>query len=214
MTGSFPPGLSDGPLASLPGAATYAEFRSRLAAFDCRACGLAAGRTRLVIDRGNPAARLMVIGEGPGREEDLAGQAFVGRSGRLLDELLAAIGLDTGRDLLIANVVKCRPPDNRAPRAEEARACLPLLSRQIELVAPRGILLLGATASRFLFPERRNLTMREEVGRLFSHPAHPGVTFMLLYHPAYLLRDPRKRKEMREHLETFRRWRELALGTA
>jgi uracil-DNA glycosylase len=214
MTGSLQPGLFDGPVDRILAASTYGEFRSRLAAFDCRACGLAAGRTRLVVDRGNPAARLMVIGEGPGREEDLAGQAFVGRAGRLLDELLAAIGLNTDRDALIANVVKCRPPDNRAPQAEEARACVPFLLRQIELVAPVCILLLGATAARFLFPGKKSPTMRDEAGKLFGHPGHPGITFMMLYHPAYLLRDPRKKKDMGEHLESFRQWWTLASRTA
>jgi DNA polymerase len=184
----------------------YPEFRERLAAFDCRACGLWQGRTRLVVDRGNPGAGLLVVGEAPGEQEDLQGLAFVGRAGRLLDDLMASAGLDTRREMLITNVVKCRPPQNRVPSPEEARACLPFLRRQMELVRPSCVLLLGATAARHLFPLSVIGPLRDRVGTFFEDPDHPGVRFMLLYHPAYLLRDPRKKKDAWEHVLRFRDW--------
>lgn len=186
-------------------AADYGEFRRLLGGSGCSKCGLAEGRTNIVIDRGNPGARLMLVGEGPGQQEDATGQAFVGRAGKLLDEIMAAVRLDTSKDMLIANVVKCRPPENRAPQAEEAKACIPYLKKQISLVRPECILLLGATAAKHLFPDRK-ASMEEQVGRFFTSPEHPGINFMLLYHPAFLLRDPRRKKDMWDHIRTFHRW--------
>lgn len=114
-------------------ATSYAAYRAALSVHDCRACGLWSGRTRLVVDRGTPGARILLVGEGPGAEEDRLGRAFVGRSGRLLDAMLLEAGLNPERDVLIANIVKCRPPKNRAPSLAEARDCLPFLQRQIAL---------------------------------------------------------------------------------
>jgi DNA polymerase len=182
----------------------YASFAALLRDSGCRRCALAAGRTRIVVDRGDPGARVMAIGEGPGEQEDREGLAFVGRAGRLLDELLRGAGLDPGRDLLIANVVKCRPPANRVPHREEAAACLPYLRRQIALVRPRAVLLLGATAYRHFVPGTRSFAMEREVGKLFTIEAWPETGFAALYHPAYLLRDPRKRPLAVAHLERLR----------
>ena len=112
----------------------------------CRACPLAEGRQQVVVGRGNPEARLMVIGEGPGAEEDARGLPFVGRSGQLLDRLLLEAGLDRERDLYIANIVKCRPPENRKPTAREMAACRPWLDQQMALIDPALIVLAGATA--------------------------------------------------------------------
>jgi len=182
----------------------YGRFSSLLRASRCTRCALSEGRTQIVVDRGNPASGIMAIGEGPGEQEDLRGKAFVGRAGQLLDRLLAGVGIVTDRDLLIANVVKCRPPGNRAPRREEAEACLPWLHRQIELVAPHTILLLGATAVRHLFPEKKTFTMKSEAGKIFTPPAFPGIDFMILYHPAYLLRDPRKQPDFLAHIDTLK----------
>lgn len=181
-------------------AKSYPEFKKELLASDCSLCGLAAGRTRLVVDRGNPAAKVLFVGEAPGEKEDLAGKAFVGRSGRLLDEMLRKEGFETDRDALIANVVKCRPPDNRRPSPQEAASCLPFLRKQIELVGPRWIALLGATAVRHLVPDRKSLPMEDQVGAFFKHSAYPGIQLIALYHPAYILRDPRKRPLMETHL--------------
>lgn len=188
----------------LLGIRDYEEFRDALRSSGCRRCALAEGRTRIVVDRGNPGARAMAVGEGPGAEEDASGLAFVGRGGRLFDRLLAEAGLDTDRDLLIANVVKCRPPANRVPRAEEARACLPFLARQVELIDPRVVVLLGATALARFLPHREKAPMRDVVGRPFEDPAHPGRRFLVFYHPAYLLRDPRKLPEARRHAALVR----------
>ena len=184
---------------------SYASFRRLLRESGCTKCALSEGRANIVVDRGNPVPGIVVIGEGPGEEEDLRGKAFVGRSGRLLDRLLARAGIDSNRDILITNVVKCRPPKNRAPRPGEAEACLPFLRKQLLLVRPRAILLLGATAVRHLLPGKRKFTMRDEVGRVFASPEHPGAEIMILYHPAYLLRDPRRQPRFVEHVEHLRR---------
>ncbi len=161
------------------------------------------------MDRGDPRARVLFVGEAPGEKEDLAGKAFVGRSGRLLDEMLRAEGFSTDRDALIANIVKCRPPKNRAPYPEEAQTCLPYLKKQIDLIRPKWMLFLGATALRRLIPEKRNLVMSEEVGRFFTHSLYPGIRLIALYHPAFILRDPRKKPLMAKHLKQFiESWRQ------
>ena len=112
----------------------------------CRGCPLAETRQQVVISRGDPTARLMVIGEGPGAQEDASGRPFVGRAGQLLDQMLASVGLDSERDAYVCNVVKCRPPDNRKPTAKEMAACAPWLAVQIAAVNPPIILVAGATA--------------------------------------------------------------------
>lgn len=185
-------------------AKTYEEFRRRLAASDCTLCSLSEGRKNIVVDRGNPGAPILAVGEAPGADEDEQGLAFVGRAGQLLDQILEAVDLDTNRDLLIANIVKCRPPENRLPRAGEAEICLPFLRRQIELVRPKVILLLGATSLKYLLPDRRPQALKDEVGTFFTHPEHAEVRFMVLYHPAFLLRDPRKKREMWQHVQRLR----------
>jgi DNA polymerase len=194
-------------------AGRYGEFAGLLRDSECTRCSLSEGRSRIVVDRGNPEARIMAVGEGPGEQEDAQGLAFVGRAGKLMDRLFTDAGMDTGRHLLIANVVKCRPPGNRAPKKEEAETCLPFLERQISLVRPHTILLLGATAVRHLFREKKAFTMKNEAGRIFSSPRYPETDLMILFHPAYLLRDPRKQPlflehlgVLREHLEPLGRW--------
>ncbi len=184
-------------------AVNYADFKKDLSASGCSLCALSKSRTQLVIDRGDPGARVLFVGEAPGEKEDLQGKAFVGRSGRLLDEMLRELGFDTDRDALIANVVKCRPPKNRAPYPDEAKTCLPYLRKQIELVKPEWILFLGATAFRHLIPEKKGLAMAKEVGLIFEHSLYPGIHLMALYHPAFILRDPRKRPLMSRHLRLF-----------
>ena len=145
-----------------------------------------------------------MIGEGPGENEDIQGRAFVGRAGQLLDEMLKELGFDTNRDSLITNVVKCRPPENRAPKQEEADTCLPFLKKQIALIKPKFILLLGAVALRHIVKDKKQFSMEQEAGTFFVHPDFPGVRFMVLFHPAYILRDPRKKPLMREHLKRFK----------
>jgi len=132
----------------------------------------------------------------------MQGQAFVGRAGQLLDKIMASIGLDTNQEVLILNIVKCRPPKNRAPKPEEAKNCFGYLQRQLAFVKPRLIILLGATAAKDFIPSRDG--MKERVGQFFDVPEYPGAKFLLLYHPAYLLRDPRKKTDMWEHVKGLR----------
>ena len=193
--------LFDQALNAILASPTYAEFATRLRAYDCRRCSLCHGRNRIVVDRGNPQAGILIVSERPGTNEDLAGLAFVGRSGALLDKILAAIGLDANRDTLIVNIVKCKGEEDRAPTADEATACLPFLDKQIELVGPRVVLLLGAVALKWMDPGRRDFTMEDEAGRFFTLKRYPGVQFMVLYHPAFLLRDPSKKRDTWEHMQ-------------
>ena len=174
-------------------AKTYAEFKSALVASQCTKCALSESRRHIVVDRGNPE-----------ENEDIQGRAFVGRAGQLLDEMLKELGFDTNRDSLITNVVKCRPPENRAPKQEEADTCLPFLKKQIALIKPKFILLLGAVALRHIVKDKKQFSMEQEAGTFFVHPDFPGVRFMVLFHPAYILRDPRKKPLMREHLKRFK----------
>jgi DNA polymerase len=196
--------LFDQSLNAILGSESYDEFATRLRAYDCRRCDLCAGRNRIVVDRGDPRARILVVSERPGVNEDQQGRAFVGRSGELLDKILAAIEIDADRDTLITNVVKCKGEEDRAPTAAEAEACLPFLDKQIALVRPSVVLLLGSVALKWIAPGRAEFTMEEEAGRLFTLARYPGVQFMVLYHPAFLLRDPRRKRDMWEHVQRLR----------
>lgn len=185
-------------------ATTYGDLRERLAASNCVKCELAGSRTRIVVDRGVPGTGLMAIGEGPGQNEDLQGAAFVGRAGQLFDKIMAAIRIDTNRDMLIANVVKCRPPENRTPTAREAKTCMPYLQRQVALARPEIILLLGATSLRHLDPRKKSFSMADEAGRLLELDAYPGMRFMVLYHPAALLYNAKLKPAMWDHVRALR----------
>ena len=196
--------LFDGTRNKILEARTYAEFKEALTLSKCTRCPLSDSRTHIVVDRGNPTARVLMIGEAPGENEDRQGKAFVGRAGQLLDELMKGIGFDTNQDSLIINVVKCRPSENRAPKQEEVKACDPFLKKQLELVKPKIILLLGAVALKHVIPDKGEFSMEREAGTFFDHPAFPGVKFMVLYHPAFILRDPRKKPVMIEHLKRFK----------
>lgn len=151
---------------------------------DCTRCGLHEGRTHIVFGEGNPGARLMFVGEGPGFREDQTGRPFVGRAGELLDRMIAAMGLARG-DTYIANIVKCRPPNNRDPHPNEVATCLPFLHRQIAAIQPEVIVTLGKPAARALLGF--DAPMRSYRG--VWHTA-AGVDVMPTYHPAYLLRNP------------------------
>jgi uracil-DNA glycosylase len=156
----------------------------------CSACGLCKQRKQAVFGVGAEAGPWLFIGEGPGADEDEIGEPFVGQAGKLLDAMLAAIGISRGRDAYIANVVKCRPPGNRTPTLEEAGACAAFLDRQIELIGPRLIVALGKTAaSRLLQTEASLGSLR---GRVHEYR---GTPLVVTYHPAYLLRSlPEKAK--------------------
>ncbi len=155
----------------------------------CTRCPLSDGRTTVVFGTGDPDADLMLVGEGPGAEEDRQGLPFVGRSGKLLDELLAQeVGLDRSA-VYIANVVKCRPPDNRDPQPEEIAACRPYLQRQVELVAPRVLVTLGNFATKVLLDTKEGITRLR--GRRYAWG--DGVVLVPTYHPAALLRGGSER---------------------
>jgi uracil-DNA glycosylase family 4 len=150
----------------------------------CRRCGeLAAGRTNTVPGQGNPNARLMFIGEGPGADEDLQGMAFVGRAGQLLTKMVAAIDM-TRDEVFIANIVKCRPPGNRRPGPEECANCAPYLARQIEIIRPKVIVALGGTAAQYLLQTHDGITRLR--GRFYPYM---GAKLMPTFHPAYVLRN-------------------------
>ena len=169
-------------------------------ALECRRCGLREGCKGVVFGEGDPAARLMLIGEGPGADEDLLGRPFVGKAGVLLDKILAAVGMERFTDAYIANVVKCRPPGNRAPRPEEAENCLPWLYRQMELISPKVIVLLGATALQNLIEPKAKITQMR--GKWLTSKS--GIKIMPTYHPAALLRDASKKRPVWEDFQQIR----------
>ncbi len=171
----------------------------------CTQCALHETRTQTVFGVGNQDADWMIIGEAPGAEEDRRGEPFVGRAGKLLDEMLRAVG--QGRDkVFIANILKCRPPNNRDPKPEESAQCRGYLERQIELVQPRIILAVGRIAAQLL------LDTDTPVGRLRGKPHQLGATpLVVTYHPAYLLRSPSQKRKSWQDLCLARR---VAAGTA
>ena len=156
---------------------------------DCTRCALHKGRNKIVFADGSPSARLMFVGEGPGADEDAQGLPFVGRAGQLLNNMITAMGLKR-EEVYIANVVKCRPPGNRTPEPEEANTCSPFLFKQIDIVRPEVLVALGATAATYLLGQRQPLAGLR--GRIHSFR---GSKLIVTYHPAFLLRDPRQKKE-------------------
>jgi uracil-DNA glycosylase len=156
---------------------------------DCTRCALHKGRHKIVFADGSATARLMFVGEGPGADEDAQGLPFVGRAGQLLNNMIAAMGIKR-EDCYIANIVKCRPPGNRTPEPEEANTCSPFLFRQIDVVRPQVLVALGATAATYLLGQRQPLAGLR--GRIH---AFRGTSLIVTYHPAFLLRDPRQKKE-------------------
>lgn len=178
-----------------PPGATVAEDRANALRViredigECTRCALHKGRNKIVFADGDPNARLMFVGEGPGADEDAQGLPFVGRAGQLLNNMIGAMGLKR-EQVYIANVVKCRPPQNRTPEPDEANTCSPFLFRQIEAVRPEVIVALGATAATYLLGQRQPLAGLR--GRVHSFR---GTKLIVTYHPAFLLRDPRQKKE-------------------
>jgi len=161
-----------------------------LACGSCNRCGLGTGRRQVVISRGHRQARFMLIGEAPGATEDAVGEPFVGRSGQLLDLLLAEAGLDRNRDVYLCNVVKCRPPDNRKPRAAELAACRPWLEQQIAWVDPPLIGLVGATALAGVLGVKSGITQLRGQWLAGEGPLLGGRLLIPLFHPSFLLRNP------------------------
>ncbi len=159
-------------------------------AHDCRKCSLANGRTTVVFGVGNPNADLMFIGEAPGRDEDLKGEPFVGKAGQLLTDIIKAMKL-TRDDVYIANVIKCRPPDNRNPEPDELDACRPFIRRQVELINPKVIVTLGKFGLQSLTEKSYGITAIR--GQWLDYN---GIKLMPTYHPAYLLRTPAAKKDV------------------
>jgi uracil-DNA glycosylase len=162
----------------------------------CTACGLCRTRNKSVPGVGDTSAEWLFVGEAPGAEEDARGEPFVGQAGRLLDNMLAALGIARGRNVYIANVLKCRPPNNRAPEPSESDACRPYLERQVELIQPKLIVALGKSAASLLL--NTDATIASLRGRVHRYR---GVPLIVTYHPAYLLRNlPDKAKAWEDML--------------
>jgi uracil-DNA glycosylase family 4 len=187
----FPLALPGIPLASL------AELEA--VAKPCTLCRLHQGRTHVVFGVGNPQAELMFVGEAPGRDEDLQGEPFVGRAGQLLTRIIEAIGMKR-QDVYITNVIKCRPPNNRNPEADEIARCEPYLIRQIELVQPRLIVALGTFAAQSLLKTKRPISQLR--GRFHTYQ---GVRVMPTFHPAFLLRNPEHKRAVWEDMQAVQR---------
>ena len=164
---------------------------------DCRKCDLCKTRTQVVFGSGNPQAEVLFIGEGPGQNEDEQGVPFVGKAGQLLDDMLAMIGLDRTQ-VYIANIVKCRPPQNRDPLNTEREACFPFLRRQMALLQPKLLVCLGRIAATELIKPDFKIT--REHGQWFERD---GMLLMAMYHPAALLRDPTKKPDTFEDLKSL-----------
>lgn len=179
----------EAPVNSRASAASALPFESleeaRQTALSCTACGLCKQRTKVVFSDGNPLARLMIIGEGPGYQEDITGVPFVGKAGQLLDKILASVGIDRMAETYICNVVKCRPPGNRVPEPAEMEACRPYLEAQINLIKPKLIMLAGTTAVQAVLKVKDPMSRIR--GQWFDHPV--GAKLMPVFHPSYLLRN-------------------------
>lgn len=184
---------------SIPSDETLEQIRADLG--DCQRCKLWSTRTKLVFGEGNPDADLMFVGEGPGADEDASGRPFVGRAGQLLTKMIEAIEFKR-EQVYIANVVKSRPPGNRAPESDEVRACIPFLFRQIASVKPKLIVALGNPAMQALLETKLGITKMR--GQFQDYPRDASIKVMPTFHPAYLLRSPDKKREAWEDLKKVR----------
>ncbi len=195
--GLEPPTLSFSTLSHLD--AAVMEFASledlRQSIGDCRRCRLCQGRTKLVFGEGSPKARLVFVGEGPGRDEDLAGLPFVGDAGKLLTKIIAAMGLRR-EEVYICNVVKCRPPKNRDPQEDEVETCLPFLRGQLHLIRPEVICTLGRVATQALLGQEFKITRERGTWHTFME-----TPLMPTFHPAYLLRNPSAKRQVWEDVK-------------
>lgn len=171
----------------------------------CKQCELSETRNHVIFGEGNVSAKVLIIGEAPGKDEDIQGRPFVGKSGQLLDKILSACGFTREEHVFISNIVKCRPPDNRVPTRFETDACIPWLLKQIELIDPKILILLGATALKHMAGPEHRIT--RERGKWLSLQ---GRLAMPVFHPAALLRDPRlKRDTWEDYKKIVFKYREL-----
>ena len=155
----------------------------------CTKCSLSKERTNVVFGRGNPKAKIFIIGEGPGQQEDEQGLAFVGRAGKMLNKSFLSVGIDTNEDCYISNIVKCRPPNNRKPKSTEVDNCIPWLNSQIELIKPKVIVLAGSTAVQSY------LNINQPISKIRGKWITKGnIKYMPIFHPSYLLRNSSNEK--------------------
>ena len=156
---------------------------------ECTSCNLSETRKNVVVGKGNESAQVVIIGEGPGEQEDITGLPFVGRAGKMLDTALSSVDIDPLEDCYITNIVKCRPPDNRKPSAVESEACMPWLNEQINLLKPKIIILAGSTAVQSF------LGIDEPISKIRGQWIEKdNIKYMPIFHPSYLLRNPSKNK--------------------
>ena len=188
--------IAPAPVKFTPSTETFEQIHAEIG--DCTRCPLHLERTHVVHTEGNRKARLMFVGEAPGADEDIQARPFVGRAGQLLTKIIEAIGMKR-EEVLIGNVNRCRPPGNRAPTTEEATTCKPYLLREIAIVQPKVIVVLGNTAMKNLLDTREGITRLR--GRFQDYK---GIKVMPTFHPAYLLRDPSKKRETWEDLKMVR----------
>ena len=159
------------------------------ACIKCNSCGLSKTRKNVVVGKGNEVADIVIIGEGPGEQEDITGLPFVGRAGKMLDTVLSSVDIDPVKDCYITNIVKCRPPGNRKPTSTESEACMPWLNEQINLISPKIIILAGATAVESY------LGIKEPISKIRGKWIEKNnIKYMPIFHPSYLLRNPSKDK--------------------
>ena len=189
--------LSGPAMGRSPSPSSLEAVRSELG--DCRRCKLHPYRTQIVFGIGNPQAKLVFIGEAPGRDEDLQGEPFVGQAGQLLNKIIQAIQLRR-EEIYIANIIKCRPPENRNPEPDEIASCEPFLIKQLQVIRPRLICALGAFAARTL------LKTEEKISSLRGNfHEYQGIPLMPTYHPAYLLRNPSRKREVWEDMKKIKK---------
>ena len=176
-----------------PGFATLPELRDVIG--DCQRCRLSEGRSQIVFGTGNPDARLVFVGEAPGRDEDIKGEPFVGKAGQMLTRIISAMGL-TRDDVYICNVIKCRPPDNRDPLPEEIKTCEPFLQKQLGIIKPRAICALGSFAAQTLLKSEIRISRLR--GQFHDYY---GVPLMPTFHPSFLLRNPQAKREVWQDIQ-------------
>ncbi|MEC7926160.1 MAG: uracil-DNA glycosylase [Actinomycetota bacterium] len=154
---------------------------------NCTSCGLSITRKKVVVGKGNETARIVIIGEGPGEQEDITGLPFVGRAGKMLDTALSSVDIDPLKDCYITNIVKCRPPNNRKPTSSEVETCMPWLNEQVNLLSPKIIILAGSTAVQSF------LGIKEPISKIRGQWIEKNnIKYMPIFHPSYLLRNPSK----------------------
>lgn len=177
----------------------------KIQVLECNRCNLRQGCRQAVFGEGSPDGGLMLIGEGPGEEEDKQGRPFVGRAGQLLDKMLEACGMERFTHAYIANIVKCRPPKNRVPTPEERAACQPYLEKQLEIIKPKIVVLLGATALQGFIDPQAKITKTRGTWQQWK-----GIWVMPIYHPAALLRNPHLKQPTWDDLKkVIHKYREL-----